>query len=205
MTHPSAYTPLLWKRRANAQIPNFSFKMILFLFLNHLYMWEQVCLWVQCLQRPERDTRSPGTGIIGSCGLPDMGAKNWSQVLCKGNRLSLTAESHLQSLNICICLVVYVHTWHMHTYLRARVEVRGPLAGVKRCNSTSLDGGALNPASPDPNLWTLCSAALWWNDLHFAHYVASSARQSHVWKGPPGVSMRTRTIERDGISVFPPG
>lgn len=35
-----------------------------------------LCIWVQCLQRPEKATRSSGTGFISGCEMPDVGLQS---------------------------------------------------------------------------------------------------------------------------------
>lgn len=77
-------------------------------------------------QRPKECIQSPGTGVAGTCELPDMGTGNQTQVPCKkalfiGNSLSLMV-SHFPFYSL-LCSDLDL-CWHLHVfqdYLHASV------------------------------------------------------------------------------------
>ena len=54
-----------------------------------------VCLSVCCVWRPEEVIQSPGAGVTGHCGQPDVYGENQTRVLLKEQRVLLTSEPPL--------------------------------------------------------------------------------------------------------------
>lgn len=57
-------------------------------------------------QRPREGMRSPGLGVPGDCGPPDMGAGNQTQVLYKNNK-HLTDEDAFLPHSVVPFIVIY--------------------------------------------------------------------------------------------------
>lgn len=60
-----------------------------------------VCTWMQDLQRQDEGPSSSEAGVTGGCELPNMGAGNRTQVLCKSSVRSKLL-SHIPSLDFFV-------------------------------------------------------------------------------------------------------
>jgi hypothetical protein len=88
---------------------NYNFKNILFLIMciwvGSGEGWESICIWAQCLQRPEECILFHRAWITGPCESPDMGVRN-------GLMISGTAVSTLSywalSLTPCLKLLSFI-------------------------------------------------------------------------------------------------